>query len=181
MNVKDADGYTALHLAVKHGRYKSAQALTELGAHPDDNDNPDYMTALQVAYLKGDESLIQLMWEHCQRMSPSPEPRSPNLQQRPSPLGGLGSQSAVPDDEVRQEETAAKCSQATRLDAGVEHEWLQQRRFAAEEEWHHFRVTIGEGVGRLVFEVKESLGSQGVQVYLSPNPNPNWSTRLPLS
>ena len=89
--------------------------------------------ALSHAYLwQGDESLIQLMWEHTQRLSPSPGVRSPTREDQLAAEAQQAASSSFP---------------AQRIDAGARQEWKWTKKSSQEEQWSYFRLVVGEGKG----------------------------------
>jgi len=64
------------------------------------------------------------------------------------------------------QEAASSSFPAQRIDAGARQEWKWTKKSSQEEQWSYFRLVVGEGIGRLEVSVKESLGSEGVQVFL---------------
>ena len=84
VNLPDDSGFIALHLAVRANHFDMARLLLEHGASAEDNNNIEFMTPLQLAYVVGDERMIQLLWRFSEELlEPPSSSQSPVLEESP--------------------------------------------------------------------------------------------------
>jgi len=153
---QDEGGFTALHIAVRNGQLAAARKLLDMGASIDDNDNAEFITPIQLAYLEGDDNMIQLLWERSPDTvdcAASPQGWQAGSTESPSP-----NQDVVPRN-------------AHRLETGQDNafEWSWNGSHLSANHWEYFRLGLSGTVGTLSVKLRTNQNKNvkgGAQVYL---------------